>query len=142
MSNTRRAAVRVLLILALLLAVALIGIRHAPIYLPRIEAEHPEPGAHRVFGYATLTNPLVRFVVVGHPVPSRPAALDGFTRDGRDLIPAPGSGVEGRVFEVDAVGLRRLDRYEYLGQVYDRVEMPLQDGSPAWVYLMRGDVED
>jgi hypothetical protein len=32
--------------------------------------------------------------------------------------------------------LRRLDRYERTGQVYERVELTLDDGEPAWVYRM------
>ena len=43
-------------------------------------------GPARVFGFATLTNPLVRLVVMGRWVPAEPAQLRGWQRgDGRDI---------------------------------------------------------
>jgi hypothetical protein len=89
-----------------------------------------------VFGYATLANPAVRFVVIGAPVPSRPAVLTGFSRSGRNLTPEPAGEVAGRVFAVDARGLERLDRYEQTGLRYGRRLKELGDGTEAWVYRL------
>ena len=81
---------------ALLLGLTLwIGIAHLPVWLPpatpAIIAAQPQPGQglHRVFGYATLTNPLIRLAVVGRVTPAQEARLAGFRRDGRDMRPAP-----------------------------------------------------
>ncbi|BBI61983.1 hypothetical protein HSBAA_32890 [Vreelandella sulfidaeris] len=61
--------------------------------------------------------------------------LEGYQRNGLDLSPQPGSKVEGLLLRVDADELARLDRYERLGVRYERVEITLEDGSRAWVYL-------
>ncbi|MDF1708271.1 MAG: gamma-glutamylcyclotransferase [Paracoccaceae bacterium] len=120
-------------------------IAHAPVYLPAvtpaITAAQPGPdaGSQRVFGYATLTHPLVRVVVIGRPVAATPAQLEGFTRAGRNIQPDPGARLEGQVFTVGAEGLLRLDRYERLGARYRRDMMRLSDGTEAWVYRLLPD---
>lgn len=136
----RRLLVLALLVLGLLIAAAFLTIRYAPFYLPDLDPAigQEEGELHRVFGYATLTNPVVRLVVVGRGARSAPAVLEGFSRDGRDLQPAPGEEVAGRSFWVNAAELHRLDRYESLGTLYDRIEVTLQDGEPAWAYLLIG----
>ncbi len=142
MTDTRRGwatLARVLLVLVTILAVFVVVIRFAPFYLPQVDADvpYPEQGEHRVFGYATLTSPMVRLVVTGRHVPAEPAEIEGFLRAGRDLVPAEGSVIEGRVFVVSASELRRLDRYEQLGSRYGRAMLELVDGSEAWVYRKR-----
>lgn len=125
-----------LLVLALGLAVA-----RAPFYLPAQDPNAPplpEDDSY-VFGFATLTNPLVRLVVVGRPVPAEPAALRGFTRFRRDLRDTPDVLVHGVRFRVTPEELRRLDRYERTGRKYRRDLMPLADGSLAWVYRLIGE---
>lgn len=117
-----------------------------PVYLPPVTPAMAEAreqaqaeridGPHRVFGYATLTNPVVRLIVVGRPVPSGAARLPDMRREGRDISPAPGAVLDGRVFETDDEGLLRLDRYERLGERYRRDVMTLSDGSTAWVYRL------
>ena len=109
-----------------------------PVYLPPLpDSAPPIPeGKALVFGYATLSNPVVRSVVVGRPVPSEAAALGGWTRMGRDLAAHPGAQVEGRVFAVSSAGLERLDRFEQTGLRYDRFLKTLDDGREAWVYRM------
>ncbi len=123
-----------------------IGIAHLPVWLPpatpAIIAAQPQPGQglHRVFGYATLTNPLIRLAVVGRVTPAQKARLAGFRRDGRDMRPAPEGTLSGKVFAVDDAGLLRLDRYERLGTRYRRDSVTLVDGSSAWAYrLIRDD---
>lgn len=111
-----------------------------PVYLPPVTPAMTgaqaglDDGPQRVFGYATLTNPVVRFVVVGQSTPSHKASLPDMRRDGRDILPAPGTVLEGEVFETGSEGLLRLDRYERLGARYRRDLMTLTDGSAAWVY--------
>jgi hypothetical protein len=115
---------------------------HAPVYLPAVtpamRGAQPAPGAgpQRVFGYATLTVPLVRMVVIGRPVQAQPAQLAGFDREGRTIRAAAGTLLEGQVFSVTAEGLLRLDRYERLGARYRRDLMRLSDGTEAWVYRL------
>lgn len=127
---------------AVLVVALLLTIWIWPVYLPPVTPAMEEAqaeldnGPHRVFGYATLTNPLVRLIVVGQPVPSSAARLPDMRREGRDISPAPGAVLEGRVFETDDAGLLRLDRYERLGERYRRDVMTLGDGSRAWVYRL------
>lgn len=129
---------RIVVVIALIALTGWLILRHAPVYLPTLpNAEMAVPeGPHAVFGYATLANPLVRYVVIGRHAPSRAAELEGFLRVGRDLVPAPDAVVSGRVFVVDARGLGRLDRYEELGRRYDRRLKQLADGTDAWVYRL------
>lgn len=89
---------------------------------------------HRVFAYGTLRNAVIRWLVIGRHAPTRPAALRDYRREGLDVRAQAGARTEGAVFIVDAEELRRLDRFERLGVRYERVEMRLDDGGPAWVY--------
>ena len=90
---------------------------------------------HQVFVYGTLRYAPVRLVVMGSFGNPEKAVLEGYQRNGLDLSPQPGSKVEGLLLRVDADELARLDRYERLGVRYERVEITLEDGSRAWVYL-------
>ena len=126
---------------ALVLVVALwLVVTRAPVYLPRLDANVPEPlpGENHVFGFATLTNPIVRFVVVGRHVPADRAALRGWARDRRDIRDAPEMLLEGVRFTVTDAELIRLDRYERTGRKYRRDLMVLEDGTSAWVYRLIG----
>lgn len=101
---------------------------------PDTPAAIDESRMHTVFVYGTLRNRLVRRVVIGHSVEVRPATLPGYRKEGLDIVPEPGSHTMGLVFEVGSVALRRLDRYERVGIRYQRIELVLEDGTPAWVY--------
>jgi len=136
---SRRSRLRALGVAALVLVAALYGVvRYAPFYLPDlppgvvVDTEGPQT----VFGYATLTYPLVRFVVVGRFTGEEPARLAGFRRTGRDITPDTDAVLDGEAFEVSERGLRRLDRYEQRGERYERVRMTLTDGREVWVYRM------
>lgn len=115
-------------------------ITRAPVYLPRLDANAPPlpEGDSHVFGFATLTNPVVRFVVVGRPVPSEPAKLRGWQRERRDIRGAPAMVLDGVRFRVSPEELQRLDRYERTGRKYRRDLMMLEDGTKAWVYRLIG----
>lgn len=90
---------------------------------------------HRVFVYGTLRWPWVRWLITGDDLETSPALLRGFERVGLDLEPAPQAYVPGQLLQVDGDELRALDRYERLGQRYERVMVALANGTPAWVYL-------
>ncbi len=94
-----------------------------------------DEGPHKVFAYGTLTRPWVRRLVTGQSQQHRPASIEGYRREGLDLVPAPGVRTPGVVFEVSGDELRRLDRYERLGIRYRRELRPLSDGATAWVYF-------
>ncbi len=125
----------------ILLTVLIWGmIARAPIFLPSLDPNAPPPpeGDSYVFGFATLTNPIVRFVVVGRPVPTEPAKLRGWKRTRRDIQDAPEMVLDGVRFRVSPDELVRLDRYERTGRKYRRDLMMLEDGSSAWVYRLIG----
>ncbi|WP_163575749.1 gamma-glutamylcyclotransferase family protein [Halomonas faecis] len=100
-----------------------------PDHLPAIQS-----GTHEVFVYGTLRYAPVRWLVYGRVGDPETAVLEGYRRDGLDLIAAPEGRVEGLILEVSAKELARLDRYERLGMRYERREVSLSDGNRAWVY--------
>lgn len=93
-----------------------------------------EDRVHQVFVYGTLSRPWIRWIVMGRSGEQAPARLPGHSRHGLNILPTEGDSVDGYVVEVSAEELRRLDRYENLGVRYDRIEMVLESGDPAWVY--------
>jgi hypothetical protein len=131
-----------MILIALILLVALwFAITRAPFYLPPTNAATPAPpdGPALVFGFATLTNPLVRLVVVGRWVSASPAQLRGWQRgQERDIVEGADMVLDGVVFRVTPAEMRRLDRYERTGRKYRRDLMVLEDGRSAWVYRLIG----
>jgi gamma-glutamylcyclotransferase (GGCT)/AIG2-like uncharacterized protein YtfP len=103
-----------------------------PAYLADIE-QRP----HQVFVYGTLRYAPIRFIVMGSFGDPKAAVLEGYQRNGLDLLPESGSRVEGLLLHVDADELARLDRYERLGIRYERVLITLKNGAHAWVYQRR-----
>lgn len=91
-------------------------------------------GEQRVFAYGTLRNPLVRLLITRELTTATPAQLPGYRKQGLDIIEADAEKTAGEVFTVTPEGLQRLDRYERLGERYQRIELTLTDGEPAWVY--------
>ncbi len=131
----------IIILLAAVVAVLWLLVTRAPVYLPRLDANAPPlpQGESHVFGFATLTNPIVRLVVIGRPVPAEPAALRGVARYHRDLRDAPEMVLQGVRFRVTPEELTRLDRYERTGRRYRRDRLPLEDGTMAWVYRLIGE---
>ncbi|WP_071795572.1 gamma-glutamylcyclotransferase family protein [Natronohydrobacter thiooxidans] len=127
-----------LALIVLLLGIWLM-ISRAPVYLPRLDANAPPPPDEDsyVFGFATLANPLVRFIVIGRPVPAEPAQLRGWQRNRRDLRGEPSMVLDGVRFRVSPEEMVRLDRYERTGRRYRRDLMVLEDGTSAWVYRLK-----
>lgn len=129
------------LIALIVIAAVWYAITRAPFYLPPTDAATPAPpdGPARVFGFATLTNPLVRLVVMGRWVPAAPAQLRGWQRGaGRDIVQGAETVLDGVVFDVTPAEMIRLDRYERTGRKYRRDLMVLEDGQSAWVYRLIG----
>ncbi|MEY7851253.1 gamma-glutamylcyclotransferase [Natrarchaeobius sp. A-rgal3] len=97
-----------------------------------------------VFVYGTLTDPERVEAVLGDERYEfdGTATLEGLHRvEGRYPTLAPGGSVDGRLLEVDNVGLERLDRYEGVDTgLYVRVGVPLADGEQTVrVYVGRPD---
>jgi len=93
-----------------------------------------DAGEQRVFAYGTLGNPLIRLLVTRELSTTSPARLPGYRKQGLDIIEADTGKTTGVVFSVTPQGLRRLDRYERVGERYQRLQVTLTDGEPAWVY--------
>ncbi|WP_040241179.1 MULTISPECIES: gamma-glutamylcyclotransferase family protein [Chromohalobacter] len=89
---------------------------------------------HRVFVYGTLRYAPIRWLVMGRAGTATPATLQGYTRDELDISPAPNEQVDGYTLSVTSDELKRLDRYEHLGERYRRVNVKLHNGQSAWVY--------
>ena len=93
-----------------------------------------EQRPHQVFVYGTLRYAPIRLIVMGSFGDPKQAVLEGYERNGLDLSADAGSRIEGLLLRVDPTELKRLDRYERLGIRYKRREIPLSDGTRAWVY--------
>ncbi|WP_069383705.1 gamma-glutamylcyclotransferase family protein [Halomonas caseinilytica] len=91
-------------------------------------------GEHRLFVYGTLRYAPVRWLVYGRSGDPQPVELNGYQRQGLDLVPTEEDSVEGLMLTVDEEELARLDRYERLGIRYYREEITLSNGQRAWVY--------
>ncbi|HMB16071.1 MAG TPA: gamma-glutamylcyclotransferase family protein [Pelovirga sp.] len=91
-------------------------------------------GEQRVFAYGTLCNPLVRLLITRELTDPTLAHLPGYRKQGLDIIKVDSATTAGMVFSVTPQGLRRLDRYERVGERYQRLQLTLADGKPAWVY--------
>ena len=104
------------------------------VYSPQRIDSLSEQASYRVFAYGTLTNPVIRWLIIHKQVETQPAQLRDYHQDGLDVHARKGAVTEGQVFEVNAEDLRKLDRYERVGERYKRVRMSLTDGSQAWVY--------
>lgn len=100
--------------------------------LPTID----EDATYEVFVYGTLTQPWVRWLVMGRAGESEPAKLPGYRKEELDIKPADGAVIKGEVITVNADELRALDRYERLGVRYERMKLTLEDGESAWVYRL------
>lgn len=103
-------------------------------YSPQRIDNLSEQASYRVFAYGTLTNPVIRWLIIHQQVETQSAQLRDYHQDGLDVHARKGAVTEGLVFEVNAKALRKLDRYERVGERYERVKMSLADGSQAWVY--------
>lgn len=97
-----------------------------------------------VFVYGTLKDPALVASLVGRPLPTRPARLDGFryieTPNRYPFIePDSDAFVDGvLLLEIDVRSLELLDRYEDEGSLYWRREVAVNtdEGSiRAWTYV-------
>lgn len=90
-----------------------------------------------VFVYGTLRYDWLRWIIMGTPIETRDATLEGYRRQDLDILPQPDAEVPGEVLTVSPAALKALDRYERLGIRYTRESVRLADGSTAWVYKRR-----
>lgn len=97
-----------------------------------------------LFVYGTLRDPACVRRVVGRPLATRPARLDGHRREEPPgcypyVVPDPASSVDGALLlDVDADALAALDRYEDEGRLYRRVDATAVCGGapvPCVVYV-------
>jgi len=96
-----------------------------------------------LFVYGTLLEPGCRQRILGHPVPTRPARLDGFRASrGRHfyLVPTPDAWIDGLILlDLDAADFAALDRYEEVPQLYTRetveVIAPNDERLRCWIYM-------
>jgi gamma-glutamylcyclotransferase (GGCT)/AIG2-like uncharacterized protein YtfP len=121
--------------ICLLLIAAALWLRYpipyqSPTELPVLPPERE----YRVFVHGTLRSGLLRWLITGERLAAQPAALADFARQGLDVRASDGAAVEGQLLVVDGKALARLDRYERLGDRYQRWCMLLTDGTQAWVY--------
>jgi len=121
--------------IALGLGLAVVGLRYpvpyrAPDSLPELAAME----SHRLFVHGTLRSGLLRWVITGQYLAADTAVLADFERNGLDVRERKGAQVTGLVLSLDGAALARLDRYERLGDRYQRVCLLMADGHPAWVY--------
>lgn len=120
---------------ALVLGVLWLQLLSPYVYTPPADAPGFDSGeVQPVFVYGTLRSPTLRRLVIGRAVDSQAAALAGFRREHLNIIVDPQAVTQGELIKVQVDELRRLDRYERLGLRYERVWLPLADGSSAWVY--------
>ena len=148
MRTKRTTAQRVKLILLAILATLLVSFTALLFYLwfamlspygyerpdtlPAIDSSRD----HEVFVFGTLTQPWVRYIVIGRAGETEPAVLEGYEKEALDIRPSTDEEVEGQLLRVTPGELARLDRYERLGIRYERVKMTLADGTSAWVYRL------
>jgi len=95
----------------------------------------------KLFAYGTLQDRAVQMRLLGRSLgPGQADSLRGYRlakligiHDTYTIIqPQSGARVAGRVYEVSAAELERLDAYE--GNAYLRVSVTLVSGTRAWVY--------
>ena len=88
----------------------------------------------RVFAYVTLKNPILRSVICGCLVPTSPALLEEYNKQGLTIVPDENSNVQGQIFYVSDWELAWFDRYERMPKRYRREQVEV-DGLSAWVYI-------
>jgi len=108
---------------------------------------------HPIFSFGTLQLESVQQELFGRAVATTPDALAGYRigelritdpevirASGKDIHPAllegePGDRVNGGTLDVTEEELAAADHYERVG--YRRIEVTLESGTAAWVYVPR-----
>lgn len=100
----------------------------------------------KLFVYGTLLEPACRERLLGHPVPIRPARLDGY-RVARTrhfyIVAAPGARIDGLLLlDLSTDDFAILDRYEEVPRLYTRESIevvgPSGEKLECWVYMPTG----
>jgi gamma-glutamylcyclotransferase (GGCT)/AIG2-like uncharacterized protein YtfP len=111
--------------------------------MPSGEAWSKPGDLARLFVYGTLLDAAWRERLLGHPVRTLPARLEGYrVARGRHyyLVASPADHVEGLILlDLSASDLAILDRYEELPQLYTRETVeaiaPSDEKVKCWVYM-------
>jgi gamma-glutamylcyclotransferase (GGCT)/AIG2-like uncharacterized protein YtfP len=96
---------------------------------------------HFLFVYGTLLNPDIQLSVFGRVIEGRNDRLIGYKVVKKNFLSGTYPAVvsdnssitEGKVLTITEDELYRSDRYE--GDEYTRVEVQLESGSVAWIYI-------
>lgn len=92
-----------------------------------------------LFSYGTLKNEIVQHKVLGRTVPMHADVLTGYRLDWDIFppyavaIPDEDGTIDGVRLEIMQNDLSHLDHYE--GVAYVRVDVTLESGEQAWVYV-------
>lgn len=88
-----------------------------------------------VFVYGTLMNPAVRRMILGHSGTTYSNVLEGYRKEGLNIVEDSSYEVDGVTFEVTKDELASLDHYEGVAHgVYKRIAITLKDGEKAIAY--------
>ncbi|MGJ3240571.1 MAG: gamma-glutamylcyclotransferase family protein [Anaerolineae bacterium] len=99
-----------------------------------------------LFVYGTLLDISVQRALLGRTIEGTPDRLADYVMNYMLLppypvaIPAEGHYIIGQVLTIKHDELRRLDQYE--GECYQRIEITLESGQRAWVYVGHPDCYD
>jgi gamma-glutamylcyclotransferase (GGCT)/AIG2-like uncharacterized protein YtfP len=96
---------------------------------------------HSLFVYGTLLDPVIQTSVFGRIIEGKPDKLPGYTviqklfKSGLypAVVPDEVSVTIGKVLKINKTELHSADLYE--GEEYKRVEVTLESGIEAWIYV-------
>lgn len=105
-------------------------------FIARIPTNEPNR-TESVFAYGTLLHPTIRMFACRCRTVAEPATLDGFVRDGRNILPTENGSVNGFLLRVTPNELRNLDRYERVPEKYVRIRVEVNEAT-HWAYVLTG----
>lgn len=96
-----------------------------------------------MFVFGTLMNKETLLYLGVSPIQKEDAVLEGYRKDGLNIVPTENSVVNGHYFQVDQSELQKLDRYERLDSEwgYHRFLVNVRIGNVwkrAYVYQVKG----
>jgi len=97
----------------------------------------------KLFVYGTLRESEIQEKIIGRTIEGSEDTLSGYERSETEiegetypiLVPNREGRIEGLVLSVNPSELRRIDEYET--EAYRRIQVYLQSGERAWVYIKR-----
>jgi gamma-glutamylcyclotransferase (GGCT)/AIG2-like uncharacterized protein YtfP len=96
---------------------------------------------NKLFIYGTLIDPEIQKSILGRIINGIPNILEGYEKSEIEIegekypltVQNKNEIVEGLVIDINDDELKKIDEYE--GVEYKRIEIVLQSGISAWVYL-------